>query len=366
MVSKPKASRKKDAMRHYTIHHRAGKHLTFDDREILARDWNDRVERGEKPSLRAFARDHGLALATWTREFGRGKTGESVPDPRNASHRIHATYDPGKAQDAVNEGLANKGAPMKVTNRMAARFAALVREERLSPYDARSRLAEDPEFAGREIPCVRTWYNHIDAGDLPVRHGETPYHPGRRKKSGERPHPARTLPWRLRLDDRPQAADDRLELGHLEMDTVVSSLGGRGGLLTLVDRRSRRLYVEKLGAVSQGEVIRALRRLRKRHELRDVRSVTTDNGCEFLDPDAIKGVLGCDVYYARAYASYEKGSVENANRLVRRWYPKGTDFSLVTRADVRRLEAAINAIHRLSLGGKTASQFDAEERALAA
>ena len=155
-------------------------------------------------------------------------------------------------------------------------------------------------------------------------------------------------------------ADERSERGHFEMDTVVSSLNGTGGLLTLVDRCSRRCLIEKLRFISQGEVIRALRRLRKRHGFREVRSVTTDNGCEFLDDAAIKAVVGCGVYYTRAYASWEKGSVENLNRLVRRWYPKGTDFAPVTRADVARLEEAINGIHRLSLGGKTAAQFDAE------
>ena len=103
-----------------------------------------------------------------------------------------------------------------------------------------------------------------------------------------------------------------------------------------------------------------MRRLRKRHEFREVRPVTTDNGCEFLDDATIKAAVGCDVYHTRAHASWEKGSVENCNRLVRRWYPKGTDFAPVTGADVRRLEEAINGIHRLSLGGRTAARFDAE------
>ena len=74
----------------------------------------------------------------------------------------------------------------------------------------------------------------------------------------------------------------------------------------------------------------------------------------------MKKVMGCDIYYTRAYASCEKGSVENCNRLVRRWYPKGTDFSLCTRRDIRRLEEILNGIHRHAFGGKTAAQFDAE------
>jgi IS30 family transposase len=95
-----------------------------------------------------------------------------------------------------------------------------------------------------------------------------------------------------------------------------------------------------------------------RNALVSVRSVTTDNGCEFLDPKKIKAVVGCNVYYTRAYASWEKGSVENCNRFVRRWYPKGTDFGKCTAADMHRLERVINSIHRKLLDGLTAYQYD--------
>lgn len=244
---------------------------------------------------------------------------------------------------------------MTVTNRMASLFRRHVVEERLSPYDALCHMRE--ELPGRRIPCLSTWYRHIDAGDVGVRYGETPYHPKRRHR-GQRPHPARTVPGRLTPGDRPEGANRRSRFGHYEMDTVVSSVGGRGGLLVLVDRRSRRYVIELIGHVTQDEVVRALKRMVRRGALGAVRSVTTDNGCEFLDPDRIKAVVGCNVYYTRAYASWEKGSVENCNRLVRRWYPKGTDFGRCTRAEMHRLKRVINSIHRRLLGGKTAYEYD--------
>ncbi len=344
------------------MHRPPGTHLTFEQRELLGQKWNRLVEGGKRPTLRGFARDNGIPYATWNREYNRGRTGETVPDAERGDRRIFAAYDAGKAQDDVNRGAANKGAPMLFTKEFDTALTKCVKEDGLSPYDAHGRIAEMPEFAGKRIPCVSAIYKHIDRGDIGVHYGETPYHPKRKKRGGPKPHPAKTVPGRLQIDDRPKEADDRKELGHLEMDTIVSCVGGKGGLLTLIDRRSRRYFIEKVDAISQGEIIRALRRLRKRHELRQVRSVTTDNGCEFLDATALEKALGCKVYYTRAYASYEKGSVENCNRIVRRWYPKGTDFSLVTKADVRRLEDAINAIHRLSLGGKSAAQFDEECR----
>ena len=357
-VSKQKHTHRKDAVRKYTISKIPGHQLRYWDRQILERDWNDRVEHGPMPTIRGFAHDHGIKYETWRREFNRGKTGESIPNPNKPGRWIYATYSADKAQDNVNEGHANKGTKMIVTNKLSEEFAKYVKEKKLSPYDATCHLKED--HPNDRIPHVRTWYKHIAHGDIPVHYGQTPYHPDKKRRKGPKPHPAKTVVGRLQLKDRPVEANDRTEPGHLEMDTIVSSINGTGGLLVLLDRCTRRYFIEKVESISQGDIIRALKRLRKRQGFRRVKSVTTDNGCEFLDPTAIKEVLGCDVFYTRAYASYEKGSVENCNRIVRRWHPKGTNFALCTRSDIKKLETTINGIHRLALGGKTAAQYDKE------
>ena len=275
------------------------KKTTFDQRERFAADWNRQVRRGPMPTIRGFARAHGLPAATWAREFNRGRTGKAVRDLKRPGRRIYPEYDPGRAQDAANASAANKGAPMKVTSRMAAAFARLVKEEKRSPFDAVQIMrAQFPE-----VPCARTWYCHIAHGDLPVKHGETPCHPSRKERKGPKPHPAKTAPGRLQMKDRPKEADDRSEPGHLEMDTVVSRLGGAGGLLVLIDRCTREYFIELLDSLSQEAVVRALKRMRRRGLLKDVKSVTTDNGREFLAPEKMKAAFGCDVYYTRAYAS---------------------------------------------------------------
>lgn len=332
-----------------------GTFLTFEQRLTPAADWNGLVRAGRRVTIRQFAARHGLRPEIWRREYHRGATGAAVPDPKDRRRRKYAGYDPFRAQDTINGNNANKGTRMTVTNRMASLSGRHVIEERLSPYDALRHMEE--ELPGRRLPCLPAWYRHIDAGDIGVRHGETPYHPKRRRR-GQRPHPARTVPGRLTPGDRPAGANRRSQFGHYEMDTVVSSAGGRGGLLVPVDRKSRRYVIELMEHVTQDEVVRALRRMVRRGAPGTVRSVTTDNGCEFLDPGRIKAVVGCDVYYTRAYASWEKGSVENFNRLVRRWYPKGTDFGRCTRAEMHRLERVINSIHRRLLGGKTAYEYD--------
>ena len=143
--------------------------------------------------------------------------------------------------------------------------------------------------------------------------------------------PRRSLknPGHLSIEERPDLGT-RDEFGHWEMDTIVSGVHGKGGLLALIERKTRRYFLEKLPRLSHREILRALRRILRRDPMPRVRSITTDNGCEFLDHEAIEALFRSHgtpkLYYTHAYAAWEKGSVENANRLVRRWYPKGTDF----------------------------------------
>jgi IS30 family transposase len=146
------------------------------------------------------------------------------------------------------------------------------------------------------------------------------------------------------------------------MDTLVSCVGGKGGLLTLIERKPRRLFIVRLPAITAKAVRRAIRKLLKAGALKHVRSITTDNGCEFLDSEALARLfkhINADVkvYYTHAYAAWEKGSVENANRHIRRFHPKGTDFSRVTPGHIATTQDFINAIPRTnSLKGKTAHE----------
>ena len=81
----------------------------------------------------------------------------------------------------------------------------------------------------------------------------------------------------------------------------------------------------------------------------DLKTATTDNGYKVSHQKNLERVLGCLVYYTRACASYEKGVVENVNRIIRCWFPKDTDFLKVAREDVLAVEAIVNSIHRRSL-----------------
>jgi len=347
--------RKADAVskRNYTIKKPAGAHLTQEMREILARAWNAYVRSSTTITVRRFARLHNLPYATWQRELKRGATGPIV---RKGRRWAYPEYDPQQAMESINEGRNNMGARMKLTTSMAILFRHAVLELKRSPYDARMMIVE--AFPGRDIPCLKTFYNHIEAGDMGVFHGDTPYHPGKRRKPKDPAHEAKTVPGRRQLKDRPKEASEPKVLGHWEMDTVLSCKGSKGGLLVMLDKCSRRYVIEHVNFINQDEVAKAIGRMKNRGAIPRVLSVTTDNGCEFLDQKRLDRLFKAKVYYTRAYASYEKGSIENCNRLVRRWYPKGTDFNSLSRKQIRQLEDTINSIHRESLNGETAYAYD--------
>ena len=337
----------------YTIRKAPYAHLDSTMRQTLERAWNACVRAERAVSIRSFALTHGVKEATWRRELKRGATGALV---RADGRWRYPEYSAALAQSKVDAGKANMGAGMRMTAQMANRLRILIVEQRRSPYDAREILAR--ELPGRRIPCLRTVYNHIDAGDMGVSRGETPYHPGRKRRPKRNAHPAKVLPNRRRISERPKEADDPAELGHKEFDTIVSCAGGRGGLLVDIDKCSLKVALEPIGSISRRAVSLAFLRMKRRGAIdEDLKTATTDNGCEVSHQKALERILGCPVYYTRAYASYEKGAVENVNRIIRRWFPKGTDFSKVSREDVLAVEAIVNSIHRLSLKGESAHEY---------
>lgn len=348
--------RKIDLMskRKYTIIKAAGQHLNFNHRLNIEKSWNGYINSLSPISIKKFASIMGMSFETCRRELKRGFIGEIVV---YKGKRIYPNYSAQKAQDNIDEGNMEKGARMKLKIHIAERFKRLIINEKRSPYDARMIIIE--EHPEEKIPCLRTFYNHIDYGDMGVQRGDTPYHPGRKKRAKKPLQYAKVLPNRRRISERPIEANNPQEKGHLEIDTVVSCKEGKGGLLTIVDKLTKEFIAENLDAISQECVTRAIKRMIHRGALnvQSIKTVTTDNGCEFSHFEELEKLFKAKLYYTHAYASYEKGAIENANRLVRRWYKKGTDFSKVPRKDILSLEKIINSIHRKSLNGMTSKDY---------
>ncbi|MDR1066355.1 MAG: IS30 family transposase, partial [Clostridiales bacterium] len=128
------------------------------------------------------------------------------------------------------------------------------------------------------------------------------------------------------IAERPKEADERTECGHWEIDLVIGKQGTKPVILMLVERKTRKSLYALLKNKTQKEVIAAIRRLRRRVKgdfSAVFKTITADNGAEFLDSEAIRKAAKCEeVYYAHPYSSWKPGSNENGNRILRRFVPQ--------------------------------------------
>ena len=286
-----------------------GKHFNWDERVRLESLSRALFPRGRAPDFTRLAKLLGRHRSSVSREYARGAvvnlTGELVP---------FRAYSARKAQDATDRAALDKGPRPRLTTGVAALLRDLILLERLSPYAAVMRLRARGDLPW--VPCERSVYYAINAGLLGVSRSQLPYRPTgkRRKKAGTRM--AYTNARGRPITERPPGAEDRSEYGHWEMDTVVGGTGTSPAcLLVLTERMTRHQIVRKLPARTQEAVIRELDRLeRSGHILfKGMKTITCDNGCEFLDFDAIeksatRAGRRCEVFFAHPYRASERGS----------------------------------------------------------
>lgn len=218
-----------------------------------------------------------------------------------------------------------------------------------SPDQIAGRLkqADDPRFH----VSPQTIYTWIEQ-DRDSQHWKTFLRRGGRPQKSPR---AGRIPRQVQIDGRPEEANQRLRLGDFEGDTIVSR-GKRSGLVTLVDRKSRYLLAAKLKDRRARRTREKIERLlaplptEKRH------TMTFDNGKEFAEHELLAQRLGLEVFFAHPYASWERGTSENTNRLIRQYYPKGTDFAHVSHYDLAQTVKRINDRPRKSLNYQTPSE----------
>lgn len=174
--------------------------------------------------------------------------------------------------------------------------------------------------------------------------------------------------------ERPAAANDREELGHWEIDCIESGRGkGPACLMTLNERKFKETIIVKLPSQTQASVIAALdrieRQLGKEEFARKFKTVTTYNGSEFLDWRSVeRSCLGEGVrtahFFAHPYSSWERGSNENTNGIVRWFIPKGSAIDDYTNEEIKEIQDWINNLPRRILNGHSAKTASARAEAV--
>lgn len=166
---------------------------------------------------------------------------------------------------------------------------------------------------------------------------------------------------RVGIRQRPPAADTREEFGHWEGDTVVGK-GQDGYLVTLVDRKGRHTAAVKVQSKAAEEVQQAVIAALQDYPVSWVKTITFDNGTEFAGHENIAKGLNVSVFFADPYSSYQRGSNEQVNGLIRRYLPKRTCFKYLTQEQLDEIVEKINNRPRKCLGYRTPNEVFKEQR----
>ena len=241
---------------------------------------------------------------------------------QNRPHKL----DCPELNDFVRSGLAKKWSPDQIAGRVRREFLRdpSRRVSRMTIYRWIAR-SEDRTY----------WESCLRFG----RRRSTPERRGKIKAAAE-------------ISGRPDIVDRRARFGDWEGDTVIGK-GRRGGLVTLVDRKSGFALVKLIKQIRSRHVAGAIRRATETLPGGLKHTLTLDNGKEFAAHQAITQRTGLDVYFARPYHSWERGSNEHFNGLLRQYFPKGTDFTRISPREVRHVLNQLNDRPRKRLGYKT-------------
>ncbi len=169
------------------------------------------------------------------------------------------------------------------------------------------------------------------------------------------------IPNRIPIDARPKAVENRRHYGHWEGDSLISRKS-KVALNTLVERKSRLVLITKLPRKGAAETNRAIIDRLKKLPAKGRQTLTLDNGTENAKHEQLSARLGIKCYFAHPYASWERGTNENINGLIRWYLPKGTDFRKITPEQLAWIEHLLNSRPRKCLGYKTPAEVAASSR----
>lgn len=180
------------------------------------------------------------------------------------------------------------------------------------------------------------------------------------RQKGERRKPSKqgTFVHGTSISQRPSEVKSRETFGHWELDTGVSSRGkSKGCFATFVERKTRLYTAIKIIDRTAASMERAIKKLHSALPRGAFKTATTDRGKEFACYDTVEKHLGISVFFAEPYSSWQRGSNENSNGLLREFYPKKTNLALVDSQELARNLRLINERPRKCLGWKTPIQL---------
>jgi len=175
----------------------------------------------------------------------------------------------------------------------------------------------------------------------------------RKKRYGTRERRGQ-LPGRVSIESRPAIVEQRSRLGDWELDTIIGK-GHKQAIVSLTERKARLTLIAKEESKTASQVGSAIIKLLQPHA-QNVHTLTSDNGKEFAEHKKIAENLNADFYFAHPYASWERGTNENMNGLIRQYFPKQRDLQTVTDKEIQKAMDRLNNRPRKCLGYRTPNE----------
>ena len=316
---------------------------------------NQHLTHGERYQIQAL-RAEGFGPTAIGKRIQRCKSVISRELNRNQSEQ---GYRAAFAQQAYQQRLQAKGVERQPWRLVWNEWAVPLLTEGWSPAQISG------VFASSECPVSHEWIYQRILQDKQA--GGTIYKYLRcqkqRKKRYGKPDRRGQIKNRISISERPAEVETREEEGHWEGDLVMGT-AHQGALVTLVERKTGLLKTLAVPNKEAKTVTAAIIKMLK--PLQDsVKSITFDNGKEFAGHEEIAKALQAKCYFADPYSSWQRGSNENTNGLIRQYYPKKkSDFSKVSRKEIANLEKRLNNRPRKRLGFRTPAQVFNEGKSL--
>ncbi len=313
-------------------------HLSIEEREAIQKGmW-------EQKSVRQIAFELSRPHSTVLRELARNRT------------QVKERYTPRLAEARAQEQRKSRGRSERLKTPALRAYVVQGLKAGLSPEQVSGRaklegvglVSHEAIYQFVYAQVYRSGYGYVKPGKEDLRPYLARRHK-RRAKMGGRKGQRILRPKGPSIEDRPNIVSRRTRLGDWEGDSIESRAHGPG-LNSLVDRKSGLLLLSKLedktAAATRSVVAKRLKGVR-------AWTVTVDNGPENRMWREMEEEIGAKVFFAHPYCSGERGTNENTNGLVRRYFPKGTDFSQVSAEEIVRVEYALNTRPRKRLGYRT-------------
>ena len=317
-------------------------HISIEEREIIQEMLWD------KESVRAIARRLNRSPSSVSREIQRN-------NPKQKSR-----YTPRTANDRALKKKQSRGREERLKDNTIREYVTSKLKSGYSPEQISGRIQIDlPKYSISHEAIYQYIYRQVhrngygylkpNCEDLRIhlkrRHK-------RRAKKGMRKGQRIFRPYGLSIEERPHEVNTRRTIGHWVGDSVVSRKS-KVGLNTLVERRTGLTFITKIQDGTAKETTNAV--VRRLSMLPSIlrRTLTVDNGTENFGHDVVKEKLSTTCYFAHTYSSWERGTNENTNGLIRWYFPKGTDFAKVTDEEIANVEYALNTRPRKRLKWRT-------------